>query len=208
MPKLRLLPVLLIVPISACLRMGATGDFDDLVVQQGHSLQVRQVLASPVQNFAVYRGDDLVKVWDLATRMLLRTLAMSNLDAMALSPNAPKLAVVPRLELNGPPAVEIWDLERGLPQRSLSSTNFYLEQSIPLEHVEALAISPDGRLCAVAIEPEPTLSNAKHSLILFFCETGESIGKVEVESTQVLRGIESLAFPRDNKTVYMVADDS
>jgi archaeosine-15-forming tRNA-guanine transglycosylase len=186
----------------------AANDPGELVVQQGHSAQVRQVVASAKQGLAASRGDDnTIRIWDLAARMLVRTIAATNVDAMALGCLHPWLILAREGGLRSPPVVELWDLQQGRVERTLLETNFFTANSMPSAFVKSIVLSPDGGFCAVAVDPGAVLTaDAVDAVYVLECSSGRLVGAVKARNAQrSFGGIESVAFSADGKSLFLVA---
>ena len=180
----------------------------ELVVQTGHGGQVRQVMVSPALGLAASRGDDnTVRIWDIPSRMLVRTLAATNVETLALAARHPWLIWVRHPDPLGEPDVEQVDLTRGETGKILISTNFFNTNSMPQGSIYGIALSPDDRYCAVAVNPGPTLdSTVVDAVYVFDCTTGLVVNRIKVKvNKSFLFGIESLAFAGDSKSIYLEA---
>lgn len=176
---------------------------DDFVVQQGHASQIRSVACAPSQSWAASLAEDnAIKIWDLSSRMLVRTLAISNVDRIAAAPHGPFLAIVRRPELQGPAICELWNLERGTEEHTLLDTNF-----IPMSgfgaRVDDVAANSTGETWAVAFNPGASLTGDKESL-LFISTNGSRLGTVELESETYMQQVAAMAFV-DDRTICCAA---
>jgi WD40 repeat protein len=133
----------------------ATGVKPELILQTGHTRSVDAVVFSPDNRWLASGGkDNLIKIWDLSTGNILRTLYghSSNIDALAVSPDGKLLAsgsgdigdkqdleaftkggVVSGAEDN---TVRIWSVQTGRQLQILRG------HQLP---IAALAFSNDGR---------------------------------------------------------------
>jgi WD40 repeat protein len=165
--KVRLLPVFVWFLLSLNISRAAVPEqIGALVVQQGHSSQVKRILTSPDQPFAVSLSEDgVIKVWDLSTRMLFRTLDATNTEAIAFGGAFPRVILLRRKGFDSPQIAESWSLEKGSLEHVLIDSSFFQSNSIPQGHVEATALSSDSRTCAVAVDPGPTLVEMSHKIL-------------------------------------------
>lgn len=82
-------------PTPASATTGAAGDKPELILQSGHTKSANAVAFSPDNRWLASGGkDDVIKIWDLATGNVLRTLYghTSNVNALAVSPDGTLLA--------------------------------------------------------------------------------------------------------------------
>ena len=82
-------------PTPAPVTPGAPGDKPELILQTGHTRSANAVAFSPDNRWLASGGkDNVIKIWDLATGNVLRTLYghTSNVNALAVSPDGKLLA--------------------------------------------------------------------------------------------------------------------
>src|SRR6267142_4914229 len=82
-------------PTPASVSPAAPGDKPELILQTGHTRSANAVAFSPDNRWLASGGkDNLIKIWDLATGNVLRTLYghTSNVNALAVSPDGTLLA--------------------------------------------------------------------------------------------------------------------
>ena len=142
-------------PTPSPVPSAAQGDKPELILQTGHTRSVNAVVFSPDNRWLASGGkDNVIKIWDLATGNILRTLYghTSNVDALAVTPDGKLLAsgsgdisdkrdiaafakggVVGGTEDN---TVRIWNVQTGRQMQILRG------HKLP---VAALAFSNDGR---------------------------------------------------------------
>jgi len=82
-------------PSPSPTRSGNTGNRPELILQTGHTRSVNAVVFSPDNRWLASGGkDNVIKIWDLATGNILRTLYghTTNVNALAVSPDGKLLA--------------------------------------------------------------------------------------------------------------------
>jgi len=82
-------------PTAESMRPATPGDKPELILQTGHTRSANAVAFSPDNRWLASGGkDNLIKIWDLATGNVLRTLYghTSNVNALAVSPDGKLLA--------------------------------------------------------------------------------------------------------------------
>lgn len=124
-----------------------------------HQGWVRDLVTTPDGNQVISAGDDmLVKVWDITSGRLLRTLAghdqrtpqghVTALYALAISADGKQLASADRIG-----AVRVWDLATGTLQRRFDVPVLYtydpVQRKRSIGGIRSLAFSPDGSKLAV-----------------------------------------------------------
>jgi WD40 repeat protein len=142
-------------PSSSSMNSGNSGNRPELILQTGHTRSINAVVFSPDNRWLASGGkDNVIKIWDLATGNILRTLYghTTNVNALAVSPDGKLLAsgsgdindqrdlgtftqggVVGGAEEN---TVRIWSVQTGQQLRVLRGA------ALP---VGAVAFSSDGR---------------------------------------------------------------
>jgi WD40 repeat protein len=186
-PRLPLLLALLAVlpPATVTPRAFCAEPREELSLR-GHTGIVRAVLFSPDGRQLYSAGKDgAVKVWDVASGKLTRTLTVKDLSAVALSPDGKVLATGSK---DG--VIRLWDVATGKQLRSLTG---------PKQEIAALAFHPAGRLLASGTNPGPA--------ILWDPATGLEKARVRVGPAGEVGAVWSLAFSPDGKTLAIGTHD-
>ena len=82
-------------PLPTSTTSGNSGNRPELILQTGHTRSINAVAFSPDSRWLASGGkDNVVKIWDLATGNIVRTLYghTSNVNALAISPDGKLLA--------------------------------------------------------------------------------------------------------------------
>jgi WD40 repeat protein len=155
--KSRLLPLVL-VPLFTLFSTVALGQSSaspgratahpDLVLQVGHAKPITALVFSPDGKWLASASDDLtIKIWDLATGSVVRTIQSgTRIATLAISPDAKLLAAGHGVDLlssvsllsrhqGDQYAIDLWDVATGRMLRTLSSHAFT---------VQGMAFSRDG----------------------------------------------------------------
>ncbi len=128
-------------------RLWKTSDWSQIGTFEGHRAPLTGVSFSKDAGFlATASYDSSVKVWDLKSGELARTIQREGRDigAIALSPDAERLAISYR---EGAPVTEVWDVSASSLERTLSGHT---------RAVSGLAFSPDGETLASAALDDTT----------------------------------------------------
>ena len=150
----------------------------------GYSKAINTVALSPDGRQALTGGqDNMLRLWDLPTGLLLRTFdtGANRINAAAFSPDGKQL-----LSGGADKLVRLWNLASGLPIATMEGHT---------GEVLAVAFSPDGRRVLSA--------SADHTAKLWDAETGALLKTFEGHSSDVL----SAAFSPDGKTMLSASAD-
>jgi WD40 repeat protein/uncharacterized caspase-like protein len=105
----------------------------EVYIQSGHSSAVKAVAISADGRTGASVDDSQIKLWDMASRVELRTISGSSFytNAVAFSPVAPILATA-----GGDDMIHLWDLASGKEVRTLAGHS---------DKINSVLFSPDGR---------------------------------------------------------------
>jgi len=207
-------------------RLGA-GPYDDL--QSGHTGTVNAIAFSPDDRYlATASGDQSVKLWDLQTGLLIRTLIGHNVvidgvTTVAFSPNGKTIA-------SGGMEIILWDAVTGARLKTLDGTGvtYSLDYSPDGRYIVAsgtgklielwdarsgallrtfaghtavvrtVVFSPDGKQAASGSEDR--------SIMIWDVETGACVRKIEKASDKSM--IMTLAYSLDGSRLFAVLETS
>lgn len=186
MPPSRLLPVLIVVLVSAAF---AAGQKPELSVQTGHSAQVLALAFTSDGKLLVSGSvDQTIVFWNPATGNQLRALKghSGTVNSIAFSPDDKQLA-----SGSADNSIKIWDVASGSAKQTMTGHTLY---------VSSVAFSPDGKMLASG--------SGDQSVKLWDVVTGRELRTLVVGPPQRAGMPVTVAFSRDGKTLATGAQEA
>jgi WD40 repeat protein len=157
----------------------------------GHSGTVYSIAISPDGKTLVSgSSDETIKIWNLATGQLLRTLTFTdyfsenNVYSVAISPDGKTL-------VGSSETIKIWNLATGQLLRTLT---------VRSGSVRSIAISPDGKTLVSG--------NADGTIKIWNLATGQLLRTLTGHSDKPPSWVNSIAISPDGKTLVSGSDDT